>query len=535
MSDLGGSTLDALERLRRLQSVTDATLAHLSVDELLNELLERIREILDADTAAVLLMDRSRNELVARAAKGLEEEVEQGVRIPVGKGFAGRIAAEGRPIVLDRVDHTTVLNPILRQKEVKSLVGVPLMAQGETLGVLHVGTTTKRRFSRDEVELLQLVGDRVALALQARLSERARVVIETLQRVFTPELLPEVPGLRIATRHLPAATAVGVGGDWYDAFVLPSGDLVLVMGDVAGQGVTAASVMGKARDALRAYALTGLAPGDIAARLDRFLHEFGEGEIVTLLLGVLDKELTTFRFVSAGHLPPLKVGTDGATFAWNRTPNPPLGLARASRFEETVVRLERGTSLLLYTDGLVERRDESLDTGLERIRSVAGSVLWEGDPNLAITDLITLLLEDRRLTDDAAALLVKRPSAPEPTFEAAIAAQPHSLTGIRRSLMQWLEDKGTSRLVSGDVVLAVSEACANSIEHAYGPSGGFVTVAAAMDDDLIEVEIRDYGQWRRSDGWKRDKGIALMRGLMDYVDIDPSETGTTVTMRKSAR
>ncbi len=112
-------TLDPLERLEQVQRVSDTALAHLSVDDLLDELLNRVREILDTDTAAVLLLDEARNELVARAAKGIEEEVERGVRIPVGKGFAGRIAAERKPVALHRVDHSTVLNPILFQKGIQ--------------------------------------------------------------------------------------------------------------------------------------------------------------------------------------------------------------------------------------------------------------------------------------------------------------------------------------------------------------------------------------------------------------------------------
>ena len=204
-------TLDPLERLQQVQRVSDATLAHLSIDDLLDELLNRVREILDTDTAAVLLLDEARNELVARAAKGIEEEVERGVRIPVGKGFAGRIAAERKPVVLHRVDHSTVMNPILFQKGIRSLLGVPLLAQGEVVGVMHVGTKTRRRFTRDDTELLQLVADRVALALRVRLSDRSRVLIEAFQRTFLPEVLPFLPGLRVATRYLPAATAVGVG------------------------------------------------------------------------------------------------------------------------------------------------------------------------------------------------------------------------------------------------------------------------------------------------------------------------------------
>jgi transcriptional regulator with GAF, ATPase, and Fis domain len=132
-------TLDPLERLERVQRVSETALAHLSVDGLLDELLVRVRKILDADTAAVPLLDESRNKLVARAAQGIEEEVDRGVRIPVGKGFAGRIAAERAPVALHRVDHSTVLNPILFQEGTRSLLGVPLLAHGDVVGVMHVG------------------------------------------------------------------------------------------------------------------------------------------------------------------------------------------------------------------------------------------------------------------------------------------------------------------------------------------------------------------------------------------------------------
>jgi signal transduction histidine kinase len=175
------------EYVRRLQSVTDAALAHLRLDELLAALLERTRQILDVDTCAILLLDEDTNELVARAALGIEEEVEQGVRVPVGAGFAGRIAAEKRPVILDDVDHAHVLNPILREKGIKSMVGVPLLVAGSVIGVLHVGTLHQRRFDHDDVDLLQLAADRAAVALEhARLFEaerRARRRIEHVQAV----------------------------------------------------------------------------------------------------------------------------------------------------------------------------------------------------------------------------------------------------------------------------------------------------------------------------------------------------------------
>ncbi|HET9332043.1 MAG TPA: GAF domain-containing protein, partial [Gemmatimonadota bacterium] len=201
----------ASERLRRLLIVSDVALAHLSPEDLLDELLVRVREILDADTAAVLLLDERSNELVATAAKGLEEEVEQGVRIPVGKGFAGRIAADRKPVVIERVDHQNVLNPILREKGIVSMAGVPLLVRGDVLGVLHVGALVYRRFTEADVELLQLVAERVALALHVRLYERERRLTEALQRTFLPSLLPRVPGLRVWSKYLPAAAAA-IGG-----------------------------------------------------------------------------------------------------------------------------------------------------------------------------------------------------------------------------------------------------------------------------------------------------------------------------------
>jgi signal transduction histidine kinase len=172
------------EYVRGLQSVTDAALAHLRLDELLEALLERTRQILDVDTCAVLLLDEDTNELVARAALGIEEEVEQGVRIPVGRGFAGRIAAEKRPVILDDVDHADVLNPILLQKGIRSMVGVPLVVEGEVHGVLHVGSLVVRRFEEGEIELLQLVADRAALAIEhARLYEAERAARERIEHV----------------------------------------------------------------------------------------------------------------------------------------------------------------------------------------------------------------------------------------------------------------------------------------------------------------------------------------------------------------
>lgn len=188
-------------QLRRLQRVTDAALAHLELDELLNELLARIRETLDADTVAVLLLDDERNELVSRAAVGIEE-VEQRMRVPVGRGFAGRVAAELRPVLLPDVDRAEVVNPLLRQKGIKSLLGVPLVARGRAIGVLHVGTVRPRVFEQRDVDLLQLVAVRVAIAIERANAHARAVQIDEMKQNF----------VAVASHELrtPAASVYGV-------------------------------------------------------------------------------------------------------------------------------------------------------------------------------------------------------------------------------------------------------------------------------------------------------------------------------------
>jgi signal transduction histidine kinase len=174
----------ARTKLERVQAVTDIALAPLELDELLPVLLRRIRDVLGADTCAVLLLDEDRNELVARAALGIEEEVEQGVRIPLGKGFAGRIAASGRPVILDDLAEADVVNPILREKGITSMLGVPLLVQGRSIGVLHVGTLTPRRFTQDDEELLQLVADRVAVAIERGRLHEELILLDELRANF---------------------------------------------------------------------------------------------------------------------------------------------------------------------------------------------------------------------------------------------------------------------------------------------------------------------------------------------------------------
>ena len=358
----------AERRLESLLSVTDSALTSLKVEDLLTELLNRVREIVEADTAAVLLLDQESNELVATTACGIEEEVRVGVRIPVGRGFAGRIAAQRHPVRLNRVDATTVTNPILWEKGIRVMLGVPLMAEDRVLGVLHVGRLDDRPFSSSDELLLQIAAERVAGATQTRLLAVERAAATLLERSLLPGRLPRCPGLEFAARYLTPEDRA-VGGDWYDLFVLPSGDLWVVVGDVAGHGLRAAVVMGRVRSALRAYALVSESPEAVLELTDRKVVHFEMGTMVTVVCASSAPPFRSFRVASAGHPPPIVVGPDGPASFLQLPVGEPLGVAPGKRRVSTTVELGDGAAMLLYTDGLVERRDEPLDDSLERLRA----------------------------------------------------------------------------------------------------------------------------------------------------------------------
>ena len=391
------------DRLRHIQSVTDEALSRLGTDELLAELLDRVRVILDADTAAVLLLDKSGRQLVATAASGLEEEVIQGVRIPVGQGFAGRIAAERRPVILDRVEHGMVLNPLLLDKGIRSLVGVPLMVHGgAVLGVLHAGTLRDRVFTADDAALLQLAADRAAMALQSVRVREDHEAALALQRSLVPSALPALASVEVAARYVPGSGHVG--GDWYDVFALPSGKLALVVGDVAGSGLAAAVIMGRIRSALRAYALEFPGPADVLEKLDRKMQYFEEHSIMaTVCYAVLDRDSGQLAISSAGHLPPVIAAPGQSAKTATITADLPIGVAGPFGRQVTTQHLVPGTLVCLYTDGLVERRGEHIDDGIGRLCEAVTS----GPPEDVCISAMQALVGHHSPGDDIALLALR--------------------------------------------------------------------------------------------------------------------------------
>ncbi|HEY3502099.1 MAG TPA: GAF domain-containing SpoIIE family protein phosphatase [Actinocatenispora sp.] len=399
MAESGGDG----DRLRRIELLADADLAELDVPTLLTEMLDRVRDLLDVDTAVVLLMNRAGTELEATAAAGLEEEVRQGVRVPVNRGFAGRVAAERRPVVLDRVDPHTVINPLLWEKGLRSLLGVPLICTGELVGVLHVGSLRQRVFDDTDIHMLQLAADRLAAAIRLRQSTADRAAAAALQRSLLPATLPALPGLDLAARYVPDPHD-GVGGDWYDVFTLDSGHLCLVMGDVVGHGLNAAVVMGRLRSALRAYALETDDPAEVVTRLDRKIQHF-EGEITaTLVYVVVDPTLDRFQISVAGHpVPVLSVG--GRAALLDVPVDLPVGVIPDAVRRTSTVCLTEDAVLCLYTDGLVERRDQTVAAGQAALRD---AIVSEPARMVCAHVMAALIGHGGGVEDDVAVLVLCR-------------------------------------------------------------------------------------------------------------------------------
>jgi serine phosphatase RsbU (regulator of sigma subunit) len=301
-----------------------------------------------------------------------------------------------------------VVNPVLRENGVRSLVGVPLLAGGRVVGVLHVGSVQKRRFGQPDIELLEMAGEQVASAIQASLLELERSGSAVLQRSLLPPALPEVPGLEAAFRYI-AGAGGRVGGDWYDLFVLPSGSVCVTVGDVVGRGLRAAAVMGRLRTSLRVQCFA--TEGDPAAALDvvdRTVRHFEQGEMATAIVGVMDPPFDRLRLAVAGHPAPVLAGPDGTCRYLDVVVGPPLGIEPPRPREHSGVDIPLGAVMVFYTDGLVERRHEDLMGRIQRLCEVVTAAGPEEVCGAVMGRMIGL----DQPSDDVAMLVLRRVASP---------------------------------------------------------------------------------------------------------------------------
>jgi putative methionine-R-sulfoxide reductase with GAF domain len=399
---MGDETAAADRRLRVLEAVTDTSLMEFDLEKLLEVLLWRVHDLFDVDTVTVLLVDSSGERLVARASAGLDEEVFQGVRVPIGSGFAGRVARLREPVQIERVDPSTVVNPLLWERGLRVLLGVPMVAQGDLVGVMHVGSTSPRRFTDVDVDLLRLVADRIAMAAYLYRSRSEQAAATVLVDSLLPTRLPTTTGWELATRFVPGAD-IGIGGDWYDVFPLPGDRIGLVIGDVVGKGLPAAIVMGRLRSALRAYALEFDDPGEVLGKLDRKASHFERTTMATVAYAVVDTAAARMEISLAGHLPPL-IASPGEETRFAEVPvGLPVGYGLATTGRRSLtIDIPTSGLVILYTDGLVERRDADIDERLEQLRAS----VRPGRPDDVCARVMAAMVGGQAANDDIALVAV---------------------------------------------------------------------------------------------------------------------------------
>ena len=515
----------AATHVRTLHAIAEIALEHMPLEALLSDLLDLVGGATHAEWRAVLLHDS--DGLTLRAVSGAAK-AEPGIRVRSGDWLAGRVAARRRPMVLAYVNEGELESPILAGQRLCSLAAVPLIADGALIGVLQVGSLDQRRFSEDDVRLLQLAGERMALAIdRARLFEDTHHIAETLQRKLLPERLPTIPGVELAARYLPGGPAVEVGGDWYDVFSYKDGRVGLAMGDVVGRGVDAASLMGQLRTALRAYAVEEPSPAVVLDRLGGLFHQLAPGQMATLVFVVFDPTSSVVCLASAGHPPPLAIGPDGTTSFLEHETCPPLGVLPYLDYKERIAQLEPGSMILLYTDGLVEQRG-SIEEGLGRLRDAAVAT----DPEQLCDVVIGALLADGSGADDAALLALRDVPLATDRLELSLPAEPDALVHVRRTLGNWLTANGASERDAYALSVACGEACANAIEHAYPPGTASFALDAHRVNGDVEIVVTDTGRWRRRVSEERGRGLDLMRALADELEINSTEAGTSVRLRR---
>lgn len=323
-----------------------------------------------------------------------------------------------------------------------------------------------------------------------------------------------------------------MGGDWYDAVELEDGRIAVVVGDVVGHGLRAAVVMGQLRTAFRAYAMLGSSPGETLAQLNRLLMKESGELMATALYLLLDRDTGELWFASAGHPPALVIPREGEPRYLEGGRSVPLGTTDLA-YPEGTARIERGSTVLLYTDGLVERRDTSLDDRLAQLATVAA--IAGGELGDVCDQVVGGLLGGKRPSDDVA-LLALRPEPPTAgSLEVRLPADPAVLAQLRQRIGRFLGTAGADEEEKFEITLAVSEAAMNAIEHAYGPSEAEFDLNASIREGRFHAEVADQGSWRERRDNDRGRGLAIIEALMQDVEVSAEPTGTTVRMSRALR
>ena len=522
---------DEEQRLRKqsehLQRTTAALSNALTQSDVAEVVIAAALEGTDAASAVLYEMIDEREALHPLAASGLPEN---------GDEAPAEISLEESPALARVVRRSGwwFEPPDANGSAVeRTQLAIPLVSGRHTVGVLDLGWDEAVTLDDDDHRFLRTLASQGAQAIdRARRYESERSIAETLQRSVLPVALPSVAGVQIAARYLPGTQGVDIGGDWFDAVELRDGRLGLVVGDVVGKGVHAAANMGQLRNALRAIAVERLKPPSALARLDRLASDGLEATFATVVYAVFDAKAGVLRHSSAGHPPPVVAFPDGRVELLEGGRGLPLGTGLGAKYRQSVVELPAGSILVLYTDGLVERRGDSIDDGIDAL--VAAMREGPTDAEQLLEHILDHLVESADRADDIAILAARfLPVAPQP-LDLAVASRERSLHLVRDAIRTWLEGTGLPRGDAEDILLAAWEVCANAIEHADGPLEDVIRVRASVDGSRVRIVVDDTGRFVPVEARpNRGLGLLLTEQLASQLDITTSERGTRVALEKT--
>ncbi|MET8260505.1 SpoIIE family protein phosphatase [Micromonospora sp. NPDC005205] len=393
---------------------------------------------------------------------------------------------------------------------------------------LWIDLGERRPVTEQDETLLALLAGHLSQGLQRvqQIDQQRETALALQRAILGPAQLPS----GFAARYAPATRPLKVGGDWYDTIALVDGQIGIVVGDCVGHGLQAATVMGQLRSACRALLLQDSSPSRTLTALDRFAAQLPGALCATVFCGVLDPTTGHLRYASAGHPPAIITSPDGLTRMLDQGHSRPLGVRGSAERPEAEERVPARATLMLYTDGLVERRRQPLTAGIDHVVTVIQNGRAHPIETLA-TDVMDQLSPSGGYDDDVAVLLYRHPGPLELDF----AAESAGLAPVRTALRSWLERCGLDPTNAYNVLVAVGEACANAIEHGHRDNpGGRIRLRATATAGGLHLSVTDSGRWKTPQpdaDTHRGRGLVLMRALMDAITITPGATGTTIDMQ----
>ena len=416
--------------------------------------------------------------------------------------------------------------------DLRAMIAVPLALGRRSLGVLVCASSADRKYGEEELELAKEVARKAAMAVEnSRLFEAEQERSKALQQSLLGR--PEVAsaGVTAAWRYLPGTAELEVGGDWYDLIEREDGRILAAVGDVVGHGVQAATAMGKLRSAMDALGLVVESVPELIGRLDQFAEKIEEARFGTVAAVQLQPETGELSYSLAGHPPPLVIDPEGRSEFLEGGAGLPLciSLDDGNGRPEGRAFLGEGSTLILYTDGLIERRADSIDSGLERLKSAAVA-RSSYEPERLCDEIVDEFAEGS--LDDLVFLCIRREPLDSRIFNRVFPAVPKSLHAVRQEVRAWLGEQGLDRARVDEVIQACGEGCANTVRHAYGEQPGEATLELRLrSDGRLVVRIRDSGLWRtQAHTESSGHGMEIMRALSQHVHIHRTPQGTTVVL-----